>query len=60
MYYLYLIESETSGKYYIGQTADLQRRLEDHNGNKKKYTKEKGSWILIGYKTFNSRGEAVL
>jgi putative endonuclease len=60
MYYLYLIESETSGKYYIGQTSDLKTRLDDHNGKRKKYTKGKGPWHLIGYKNFRSRGEAML
>ena len=52
MYYLYLIESEARGIYYIGQTANLQSRLDDHNGNRKKYTKGKGPWRLIGYKNF--------
>ena len=42
MYYLYLLELETSGKYYIGQTENLQQRLNDHNRKKKKYTKGKG------------------
>ena len=60
MYSLYLIESETSGKYYIGQTADLQQRLIDHNGNRRRYTHGKGPWILIGYKSFKSRSEAML
>ena len=60
MYYLYLIESETSGKYYIGQTSDLKTRLDDHNGYRKKYTKGKGPWRLIGHKRFQSRSEAML
>jgi putative endonuclease len=60
MYYLYLIESETSGRYYIGQTDDLPRRLNDHNGNRKRFTTGKGPWCLIGYRPFRTRSEAVL
>jgi len=60
MFYLYLIESETSGRYYIGQTDDLQRRLVDHSGHRKKFTNGKGPWRLIGYKSFHSRSEAIM
>ena len=60
MYYVYLIESETTGKYYIGQTSDLYRRLADHNGNRKKYTNGKGPWRLIGYKCFPTHRDAII
>ena len=31
MYYVYLIYSRKSGKYYIGYTSDLRKRLSKHN-----------------------------
>jgi len=59
MFYVYLIESEKDGKYYIGQTSNLEERIEYHNSNWSKYTKHKGPWKLIGYKTFQTRSEAM-
>ena len=59
MHYLYLIESEKSNKYYIGQTNDLQDRIQRHNESRCRYTKGKGPWELISYKIFSSRSEAV-
>ena len=60
MYYLYLIESEMSGRYYIGQTTDLTRQSNEHNGKKKKYTETIGPWRLIGHRSFKSRSDAVM
>ena len=31
MYYVYLIESLKDGRYYIGQTNNLEERLKYHN-----------------------------
>ncbi|NLA41614.1 MAG: GIY-YIG nuclease family protein [Smithella sp.] len=31
MFYVYILQSETSGRYYIGQTDSLDRRLAEHN-----------------------------
>ena len=60
MYYVYLIYSEKYDSYYIGQTNNLEDRLNRHNQNRCKFTKNKGPWILIGYKICKSRSEAVL
>jgi len=59
MFYVYLLESQKDGKYYIGQTSNLDERLSYHNSNRSKYTSNKGPWKLVGYKTFLTRGEAM-
>ena len=59
MYFVYLIESLKDGKYYIGQTNNLEERLNYHNTGRCKYTKNRGPWILKGYKSFPSRAEAM-
>ena len=59
MYYIYLLESEKDGRYYIGQTSNLEERIVYHNSNRSKYTKNKGPWKLMGYKTFQTRSEAM-
>jgi len=60
MYYTYIIESETSGMYYCGQTKNLVDRLLRHNTNRSKATKGKGPWKLIRYYEFGSRSEAII
>ncbi len=34
MPYVYILESERNGKYYIGSTVDVDRRLNEHNSGK--------------------------
>ncbi|MBE2281607.1 MAG: GIY-YIG nuclease family protein [Ignavibacteriaceae bacterium] len=59
-FYTYILQSEISGKLYIGQTHDLEDRLFRHNSNQSLSTKNKGPWKLIFSKEYSSRSEAVL
>ena len=59
MYYVYIIESETTGRLYIGQTDNPDKRLKDHNRGASSYTKGKGPWKLIFLKAFSTRYEAL-
>lgn len=63
MYYVYVIKSESTGKSYIGQTADLDKRLKQHNdplNNMSRYTKQnKGPWKLIYKEEVINRSEAL-
>ena len=36
MYYVYILRSEKSGKYYIGYTSNLEERLRYHNSGRTK------------------------
>ena len=36
MYTVYILQSQRSGKYYIGYTSNLEKRLKDHNSGKTK------------------------
>lgn len=57
--YLYLLVNEYNKKYYLGTTADLNRRLNEHNGENRHFTgKIKGDWKLLGYKEFKTDSEA--
>jgi len=60
MYYTYILQSESSGKIYTGQTNNLTDRINRHNANQNKYTKNKGPWKLSFVKEFNTRSEAVI
>ena len=47
MYYLYILYSEKHDKYYVGQTNDLSRRLEEHNTQEKNsFTTKYRPWRL--------------
>lgn len=59
MYFVYLIESISTGRYYIGQTKDLEARLKRHNAGYEKYTKAYRPWRLIGSIKIESRKEAI-
>lgn len=62
MYYVYVIRSITSGKIYIGQTSNLNKRLEQHNNrdfDKRSYTKLQGrDWEIIYKEEYLTREEA--
>ncbi|MDY6799983.1 MAG: GIY-YIG nuclease family protein [Bacteroidota bacterium] len=59
MYYIYLIESIPTGKYYIDQTSDIKSRLKRHNNGYKKYTKPYILWKLIESIQIETRKEAM-
>ena len=59
MYYTYILMSESTGKLYIGQTNNLEARVERHNIGKNFSTKNRGPWRLIFSREFESRKEAL-
>ncbi len=64
MFWAYVIKSQTTGKIYIGQTNDLEKRLKRHNHllptKKNSYTKiNRGPWKLVYKEEFKSRKEVI-
>ena len=43
---VYVLQSESSGKFYIGSAQDLPSRLAEHNRSHSPYTRNRGPWIL--------------
>jgi putative endonuclease len=58
-YYLYILQSETTNRYYIGQTVDVAARVIYHNANYSLSLKNRGPWTLIYTEKYASRSEAV-
>ena len=59
-FYVYILFSTTSNKYYVGQTQNLQTRLEEHNNGKGgEFTSKHMPWNLMYHEIFKSRVEAV-
>jgi putative endonuclease len=57
-YFVYVLFSNTFGKYYIGMTSDLDRRLSQHNSNQVKSTKAFSPWSIVHRESFKTRLEA--
>ena len=58
MYYLYILQSELSSKFYIGSTADISARLQRHNAGLVSSTRSGRPWKLIYTESFPSRSLA--
>lgn len=54
MHYVYLIESLAKpSERYVGVTADLKRRLHDHDAGKSNHTSKFRPWRLVTYIAFS-------
>ena len=58
-FFLYILQSDTTRRYYIGQTKNLQERVAYHNANYSRALKNRGPWKLLYSEEFASRSEAV-
>ena len=59
MFYVYILYSKSSDKYYIGQTNNINKRLKYHNSGYVNFTSKYVPWELIGYIEKETRSEAV-
>ncbi len=59
IYYVYILESVTNGRYYVGQTEDLKQRLIRHNSGRNESTKSGVPWELKWWKEFGTRSESM-
>ncbi|MBK8912795.1 MAG: GIY-YIG nuclease family protein [Chlorobi bacterium] len=58
-FFIYIIQSQTTGRFYIGQTNNVYQRVVRHNQGGCTATRNKGPWILCAVRAFNSRAEAM-
>lgn len=59
MYFVYILQSLKTGRYYVGSTNDLNRRLSEHNGSKTKSLKNQRPLVLKFCKSFDIKKEAI-
>jgi len=57
MFYVYVLISLKDGKFYIGYTGDLKRRLKEHNSGKNISTKSRLPLKLIYYESHLSKAD---
>jgi len=58
MYYTYILKSSKSSIFYYGSTADLKKRVLEHNSGASKATKPHMPWILVWYCGFPTKKQA--
>ncbi|MGC8817468.1 MAG: GIY-YIG nuclease family protein [Candidatus Hadarchaeum sp.] len=58
-YYVYILRSLKDDNFYTGHTADLRKRLAQHNRGDVRSTKARRPLVLIYWEPFKTRGEAM-
>ncbi len=59
MFTTYVIQSLKNGRFYVGSTNNLIRRLVEHNSGGSIYTRATRPFVLVYSEKFNTRIEAV-
>jgi len=54
----YILQSEKSGRYYIGHSSDLEQRLTAHNAGNVRATRNKGPWKCVYFNEYDTKIEA--
>lgn len=58
MFYVYVLQSETSKTHYYGHSIDLDNRLKRHNAGKVRSTKGRRPWKIVYSEPFDTKSEA--
>ena len=59
MHYVYVLESRRTGRYYIGSTHNVEKRLAQHNAGGTKSTRNLRPWNILHVEIFTTKPEAV-
>ena len=57
---VYILYSNVSSRYYVGQTSDINQRLERHNQGRVKSTKYGIPWEVVLQLDVSKRSEAMI
>jgi len=58
MFYVYVLQSEPNGRFYIGSTKEAATRVIQHNSGRTPSTKAYRPWKLVYSETYGSLVEA--
>ena len=47
MSFMYILQSERTGRFYVGSSDDLERRLSEHQREHSPATRGRGPWHLV-------------
>ncbi|MDD5056161.1 MAG: GIY-YIG nuclease family protein [Candidatus Peribacteraceae bacterium] len=60
MFYVYLLYSESTQKFYVGFTTDVQQRLASHNGAQNQSTVHGIPWRLVYFEAYTHKSDALI
>ena len=58
-WFVYIIQSEADGSFYVGHTHDLDLRVDHHNDGWTTSTKAGRPWSLVHSEQYATKGEAM-
>ena len=58
MYFVYILQSLSNGKFYIGSTDNILRRFYEHQAGFTKSTRNRGPWFMPYYEIHKDRSAA--
>lgn len=58
MFYVYVLQSAVDSGLYIGFSANLRRRLSEHQAGQAQATAHRGPWALIYYEAYTQEIDA--
>jgi len=58
-YFVYILYSQKNDRYYVGQTQNLEERMERHNCGRNKSTKSGIPWSLVHLEVVTDRSAAL-
>ena len=47
MYFVYILQSDKDGKFYVGYTNNIRRRVDEHNNGEVSITKHRRPFRLV-------------
>jgi len=59
VYIVYILQSVKTGRFYIGSTGDVEKRLEEHNSCQVRSTKAYVPWRLAWTEVQETRTDAL-
>ena len=57
-FFVYVLQN-SDDRFYIGQTSDLELRLQRHNEGKVFWTRSRGPWKVVHSERFKTRSEVM-
>jgi putative endonuclease len=59
MVYVYILYSSSLGKFYVGSTDNIERRIDQHNSGRSNFSSKGIPWKLITRIECKNRSEAM-
>ena len=57
-FYVYVIKDINSGRFYVGYTSNLLKRIKEHNRGKTRSLRNRGPFELVYSEIYETRHEA--